>query len=54
LIEFYNEDKFVTEEVLTVYWNDKEGAAKDYAKYNNIKYTSIKSHFIKKQPGDEI
>jgi len=54
LIEFYNNDKFITEEVLVVHWNDIDGTAKEHAKWNNFEYTSIKSHFIKEQSGDEI
>lgn len=54
LIEFYLYDQFITEEVLLVYWNDTERAAKDYAERNEIKYDKIKTHFIRKQTGDEI
>jgi len=54
LIEFYNEDKFVTEDTLLVYWNDTVKAAERYAERNNIKYTKIKTHFLREQSGDEI
>ena len=54
LVEFYLNNKFITEDILLVHWNNIERAAKKYAENEGFNYDKIKSHFIGEQTGDEI